>query len=191
MKPTNMRAELLKRKSRKLDELMGMYNHQEEIASQIRAAEAVIDELDSLLKLTPEEDKGSQADSQPELRPNSAMAKARDALRKLRKATHIDELIVAMGIPPEKKRSITGQLSLYARREQIFSRPKPNTFGLLEWADKSIKVKPDGSFTVGNFHSHTYAVGSIPLDEVAENTNGDKAKESELPEPIGLSLDDD
>src|SRR5437879_10527404 len=98
MKLTNMRAELLKRKSRKIDELMGMYSHQEEIAAEIRAAEAVVNELDSLLKLTPEEEKGSQNVAQPELRPNSAVAKARDALRKLRKATHIDELIKAMGV---------------------------------------------------------------------------------------------
>ena len=192
MKPTNMRAELLKRKNRKMDELMGMYTHQEEIAAQIRAAEAVVDELDSLLKLTPEEDKGSQTSIQPELRPNSAMAKVRDALRKLRKATHIDELIKAAGLPPEKKRSVTGQLSWYARREQIFSRPKPNTFGLLEWNDKSIKIKPDGSFVVGNFHSDTFAIG-VPLGEIAENANGNKAKELESTEGekvTALSLDD-
>jgi hypothetical protein len=136
MKSVNMRTELLKRKARKTNELMDMYSHRDVIDTRIAAAEAVVAEIDSLLKLAPEEEGSQSGAVQPELRPNSLVAKARDTLRKLRKATHIDELLKTMELSPDKKRSLGSQLAWYARREQIFTRPEAGTFGLVEWGPK-------------------------------------------------------
>lgn len=167
MKTVNMRTELLKRKARKTNELMDMYSHRDLIETRIAAAEAVVDEIDSLLKLAPEEE-GSQNGAQPELRPNSLVAKARDTLRKLRKATHIDDLLKAMELSPDKKRSLGSQLAWYARREQIFTRPEAGTFGLVEWGPK---IKTHVVMEMEPSENDSESIPALSL----EDDEGDKA----------------
>lgn len=68
------------------------------------------------------------------LRRGSAVAQARDIILKAGAPVHIDELLTKLGreITRETKASLTGSLAAYVRREEIFTRPAPNTFGLLE-----------------------------------------------------------
>jgi hypothetical protein len=47
---------------------------------------------------------------------------------------HINEILKALGSPVDSKHklSLGGSLANYVRKGQIFTRPAPNTFGLLE-----------------------------------------------------------
>jgi len=67
----------------------------------------------------------------------SSSEKALTALRELGKPTHINELAVKMGssISQEAIKNIASSLRQSANNERIFTRPAPNTFGLIEWDD--------------------------------------------------------
>jgi hypothetical protein len=56
---------------------------------------------------------------------------------------HVNDLLKAMGKPTDKKNklSLSGSLSTYVRAGQIFYRPAPNTFGIIEM----VKASPSGS----------------------------------------------
>jgi hypothetical protein len=62
------------------------------------------------------------------------VARARDAILKEGSPVHIDVLLERLGKPVTRdtKASLTSSLSAYVRREEIFTRPAPNTFGLIE-----------------------------------------------------------
>lgn len=68
------------------------------------------------------------------LRKGSAVAQAHDAILMLGKPLHIDELLKCLDkdVTRESKASLAGSLAAYVRREEIFTRPAPNTFGLRE-----------------------------------------------------------
>lgn len=68
------------------------------------------------------------------LRPDTQLFKIREVLRTASKPMHIDELIRAIGKDPkEVKISLVGSLGQYTRRKSVFTRPAPNTFGLMEF----------------------------------------------------------
>lgn len=68
------------------------------------------------------------------LRPGSAVAQARDVILKVGTPMHLSDLLAAQGKKPtrENRASLTSSLSAYVRRGEIFTRPAPNTFGLVE-----------------------------------------------------------
>ena len=51
--------------------------------------------------------------------------------------THIDEIMARMGVEctAAAKNSLVSSLSRYVRQRQIFTRPAPGTFGLIEWEE--------------------------------------------------------
>jgi hypothetical protein len=108
---------------------------QTEIASleeRLRAAKAYLTALNDILKM---DNAGEEADaSEAKLRPGSAVAQARDIIQERGGPVHIDELLRAMGkeVTRDSKASLAGSLAAYVRREEIFSRPAPNTYGLIE-----------------------------------------------------------
>ena len=68
------------------------------------------------------------------LRAGSAVEKARAEILRQRAPVHISDLLEALGKDStrENRASLTGSLSAYVRRGEIFTRPQPSTFGLLE-----------------------------------------------------------
>jgi hypothetical protein len=76
------------------------------------------------------------------LRPDTTLAKTRDVLRKEGKPMHITDILKALGSPTDSKHklSLGGSLANYVRKGQIFMRPAPNTFGLLETNGKPESV---------------------------------------------------
>jgi hypothetical protein len=76
----------------------------------------------------------TERDSDMALRKGSAVARARELILKEGAPVHIDVLLVRLGKPVTRdtKASLTSSLSAYVRRGEIFSRPAPNTFGLIE-----------------------------------------------------------
>ena len=121
-----LREELGRRIERKHQEIVSL-----EI--QLREAHAYVQALEDTVKLLPREELNrGQADSV--VRPGSSIMKARDAILKAGKPLHIQELLVAIGQPQTKgaRATLTGSLSAYVRKGEIFTRPAPNTFGLVE-----------------------------------------------------------
>jgi hypothetical protein len=47
---------------------------------------------------------------------------------------HLDDLLLELGkkVTRSSQASLAGSLAAYVRREEIFTRPAPNTFGLIE-----------------------------------------------------------
>lgn len=137
------RSDIVKRIQKREETIWDLRDHAEEIHNEIAAHVAVVDELKAILKGLPADDESEQQATDPVLRPGSDMAKVREHLRTIGKATHVDDLLKLLGKPIEKKSraSLSGQMSLYARKNQIFTRPEPNTFGLREWETSSTEKK--------------------------------------------------
>ena len=83
--------------------------------------------------------KGNEEDGGPTLRPGSDLEKARNAILEAGKPLHIKDLVVAIGKEQtkENRTSLSGSIGAYVRREIIFTRPKPNTFGVTEFEEAS------------------------------------------------------
>lgn len=79
------------------------------------------------------------------LRKGSLVAQARDVILMLGKPLHIDELLKCLGkeVTRESKASLAGSLAAYVRREEIFTRPAPNTFGLRELSHFELVPPPN------------------------------------------------
>jgi hypothetical protein len=107
----------------------------QELEGSIREARAYIQAMHDALKLLPRD--ASSKDEGTELRPGSMIARARDAIQEAGRPLHISELLAALGKDNSRssKASLAGSLAAYVRANDIFTRPKPNTFGLIGGPD--------------------------------------------------------
>lgn len=124
------RDELQKRIERKKAEIASL-------EAQVRDAKVYIQAMEDAIKVLPRELDDATIDTV--LRPGSNVAKAREALQKAGKPMHILEILEAIGkeTDPESRAALSGSLAAYVRKREIFTRPAPNTFGLLEFEDAS------------------------------------------------------
>jgi hypothetical protein len=100
---------------------------------KIEAAKVYVQALNDVLKEIDRESNDSD-DSPTTLRKGSAVAQAYDVIKSAGEPVHIDDILTRIGkeITRESKASLTSSLAAYVRREEIFTRPAPNTFGLTE-----------------------------------------------------------
>jgi hypothetical protein len=107
---------------------------------KLRAARVYVQALQDVLKLL-DTDRTEPAESV--LREGSAVSQARDVI--LRKGTplHINDLLAELGkeLTRESRASLTSSIAAYVGRGEIFTRPAPNTFGLVELGHSSIDSK--------------------------------------------------
>jgi hypothetical protein len=105
----------------------------QELEMQIREARSYIQALQDVAKLLPRDAEG-ETSGDVSLRTGSSVADARSAILKAGKSLHIVDLLKAMGreVNRKNKTGVSGSLAAYVRRGEVFTRPKPNTFGLLE-----------------------------------------------------------
>ena len=100
---------------------------------KIRSGRVYVQALRDVLKLLSEDE---EADETPEtvLRPGSAVAQARKVISERGEPVHVNELLAALGrkVTRESRASLTSSLAAYVRRGEIFTRPAPNTFGLID-----------------------------------------------------------
>lgn len=107
------------------------------LEDELRSARAYLEAMRDAWKMVPNE--GDTTDSETlgdaGLRPGSAVEAAVKVLREVEKPLHIMELIAAMGkeANAQNRASIGSSLAAYVRRGELFTRPAPNTFGLVEW----------------------------------------------------------
>lgn len=86
------------------------------------------------------------------LRKGSMIEQARSAILKFGKPVYIDDLLLSLGkeVTRETKASLAGSLAAYVRREEVFTRPAPSTFGVVEFGaetpPKTATSEPPSSF---------------------------------------------
>lgn len=131
-----LRDDLLRRIERKKAEIA-------EMESQVRLAREYLQALEDTFKLIPR-DFANGGDPVITLRAGSALARAREVIKKSGKPMHITELLAAMGkgATRNERAGLSGTLASYVRRGEIFTRPAPNTFGLVE-LDKASAANDD------------------------------------------------
>jgi hypothetical protein len=102
------------------------------LEAQIRDARIYVQALQDVLKLLPRGPERSMTSSA--LRSGSGVAKARECILSKGEPAHILELLRALGKEPtrEAKASLAGSLAAYVRKGEVFTRPGPNIFGLIE-----------------------------------------------------------
>jgi hypothetical protein len=102
----------------------------------IRDAKIYIQAMEDALRFLPREDSDDEqlSTQTTNLRPGSKVDKARSAIKAAGHPLHIVDLLAALGIKntQDKRAALAGSLSAYARRGEIFTRPAPNTFGIIE-----------------------------------------------------------
>lgn len=122
----SMRQDFEKRIAKKQQEIT-------ELELQIRDARSYLQALQDSLRLIPRDGREQESPGSS-LRPGTGLSRARDVLLKVGKPLHINDLLEALGKPADKKNrlSVSGSLSSYARKNEIFIKTGPNTFGLRE-----------------------------------------------------------
>lgn len=104
------------------------------LEDKLKAAKVYIGALRDVLKMMdPDRDKSStQADAK--LKTGSSVDQARAIILERGAPVHVDDLLRSMGkeVSAANRSSLVGSIAAYVRREEIFSRPAPNTFGLIE-----------------------------------------------------------
>ncbi len=103
------------------------------LEDKLRVGRVYIQALQDVLKMLDQDgEQGTNGDAV--LKAGSAVAQARDLILASRAPMHLNSLLEAMGkeATREAKASLTSSLAAYVRRGEIFTRPAPSTFGLLE-----------------------------------------------------------
>lgn len=121
------------------------------LEEKTRAARVYAQALQDVLKLLDQANSNDDgaAPSEAVLRAGSLVDKARDVIISWGKPVHINDLLAAVGREPtrESRASLTSSLAAYVRRGDIFTRPAPNTFGLIELGHQpSASEEPPQSF---------------------------------------------
>ena len=104
------------------------------LEDQIREARVYMRALQDVMKFLPR-DEGAPAESI--LRPGSAVTEAREIIIRSGVPVHISDILTGLGREDTRKNraAIAGSLAAYVRRGEIFTRPAPNTFGLVEFEE--------------------------------------------------------
>jgi hypothetical protein len=134
-----LRDELQKRIDKKRSEIAAFEGQVRQIRGQITGAEIYIQALEDTMRLLPKEPVGDG--TEVTLRPGTNLEAARNAIRKAGKAMHIGDLLKAMGLQndDDTRASVSGSLGFYVRKGQVFTRPAPNTFGLVEFQVQALR----------------------------------------------------
>jgi hypothetical protein len=134
------------------------------LEEKLRTAKVYVQALQDVMKALG----GEPEEGRPQRAPKagSGVSQARDAILKAGRPVHISDLLAAMGKEEtrEGRASLTSSLAAYVRRGEIFTRPAPNTFGLVELGHDSIAdEEPPEDF--GGYSSGPRKEGGPDLDD--------------------------
>jgi len=150
-----LREEFQKRIDRKQEEIRNF-------ELQIREASAYIAALQEAIRMLPRDSTASQNGQTKKLpRPGTALRSVYDTLKKTGKPMHITEILRAIGKPVDKSNrvALAGSLAAYVRDQNTFTRPEPNTFGLIEMAPPVKTTNATNTEPPDDF-------GLLPKDEI-------------------------
>lgn len=114
-----------------------------ELEQKLRDARIYLQAVQDSIRVLPRE--AMDISKTRELRPGTAVANARDLIKSAGHPLHVTEILKGLGKPVDSKNklSLSGSLAGYVRDGQIFNRPAPNTFGLLEFDNGKKPDLPD------------------------------------------------
>src|SRR5438128_11580758 len=121
-----LREELQRKIDKKSQEIAEAEKHIELERSYLQGM------MDMLKMIPANHDSSVQGTKSITLRHGSEVAKAREAILKAGKPLHISDILNALNKPLSTRTGLAGSLSAYVRDGKIFTRPEPNTFGLIE-----------------------------------------------------------
>lgn len=114
------------------------------LEERLKTAKVYVKALEDILKVL---DKQAHVPSEAKvtLRKGSLVDRTRDVIMARGAPVHIDDLLEALGreVTRETKASLTGSIAAYVRKEEIFTRPAPSTFGLIELGHFEIEDEED------------------------------------------------
>jgi hypothetical protein len=101
------------------------------LEEKLKAARVYVQALQDVLKALAAD---APSESDHALRAGSAVDQAREFIVRKGAPAHINEILEALGkgVTRESRASLTSSIAAYVRRGEIFTRPAPNTFGLIE-----------------------------------------------------------
>lgn len=123
-----------------IENLQRLYDRKQsevrQLETRLREANAYLQALQDSIKVI-SRDTGETMEPEQSLRPGSITAQTRDLLKTAGKPLHISEILQKLGRAVDKKNraSLSGSIAAYVRAGQIFTRPAPNTFGLIEFGN--------------------------------------------------------
>jgi hypothetical protein len=120
---------------------------------KLKTAQVNLSALRDVLKILDSDDERSVS-PENKLKAGSSVAMAREIILKQGEAVHVDDLLSEMGRPvnASNRSSLVGSLAAYVRKDDIFTRVAPNTFGLVELGhtaehnDSVIEEEPPSGF---------------------------------------------
>ena len=136
--------------SKKQEEISALEGELAKLRSHITEAHGVITGLEAALQLIPKEP--SESDFQQDvasIRSGSDVERAYEFLCARGESTRIEVIVEGIGKENTKKtrQALAGQLSYNYREGRIFTRPAPNTFGLLQWPDSEVSANDNTKST--------------------------------------------
>lgn len=104
------------------------------LEEKLKSAKVYIRALQDVMREIDRGTSSEESDGDVVLRRGSLADGARDLILDRGSPMHIDDLLKALGkvVTRETKASLTGSLAAYVRKGEIFTRPAPSTFGLVE-----------------------------------------------------------
>jgi hypothetical protein len=114
------------------------------LKQQLSTAETYLEALLDTAKLLPKD--GDKKETV--LRAGSDLAKVRDFIKKVGQPSHVNAILEGIGkdINKSNKISLSGSLGSYVRKGVIFTKPAPNTFGLIE-LESGAETNPQSAYT--------------------------------------------
>ncbi len=144
--------------SKKVAEIQALEEKLKTARVYVRALEDILKELNKSGNSS-----SASAESDVSLRRGSSVDQARAVILERGTPIYIDDLLEALGkeVTRETKASLTGSLAAYVRREEIFTRPAPSTFGLIELGH--FEIAEDANEPPAQFGSSEAADDEIPF----------------------------
>jgi hypothetical protein len=140
------------------------------LTAKLRETQIYVEALEDTLRLVPNEGGGEVMEVATQgapLREGSLVSRAKQALEQAGHPLHIADLLKAIDKPTDRdsRAALSGSLGAYVRRGEVFTRPAPNTFGLVGMK-ASGGAQPD--LPPPNFGVDGVSDGSLPAVEDAD-----------------------
>jgi hypothetical protein len=122
------------------DRLRKKMQEVQSLEEKLRTAKIYVQALQDVMRVMGAPITGTDTKPERSLRAGSAVSQARDVILKAAKPVHIADLLAGIGKEDTRdgRASLTSSLAAYVRRGEIFTRPAPNTYGLIELGHEEI-----------------------------------------------------
>lgn len=118
-----------------------------EIEVTLRIERATLATMQDMYKLLPKDGAASTDSSAlAVLRKGSGTSRAYEALKQRGIPMHVNDIANAIGKKPTREvtQGLASSMRAYVMKGEIFTKPAPNTYGLVEWGTAAPDIASDG-----------------------------------------------